>query len=596
MARLDFFVHCLKAEGIYTNLNLNVSRLFSEDDGVKQAEWMGYGKALTYFDPQLIALQKEYAAQLLGHHNPFTGARYAEEPAVALIELANENSILESWLRGNLKGAQTEPFGTWGDIPPAYASDLDRIWNHWLAGKYLTREALATAWDGGLSPYEDAAKGSVRRLLPEAFAEASQGRFTDEASFYAEIERDYFTDMADYLRGELNVRQPIIGTRHGWGGILQLQTTSVLGITDGHCYWQHPHYHDGSWMTANWSITNTAMVDAPDHSAVAQLSRGKVEGMPYTCTEINEPFPNDYACEFIPILAAYGQLQDWDGLFFFAYGGGSAEEDWDWERKPIPRFFSMANDPVKMAQTAIGALAFLRGDVQKARKVVGRQHTRHWALDSLREYERDDSHPFWFPELQGRLALVHRTEVSDFAAEHVGTVPRDLDLPKGVIRSDTGELCWVDTPGASFVTVDTPRHQAVIGWAGKRQTANLTIDTETRFAAVQLASLDGKPIGDADQMLLVAGARVANTDMRWVDDARQSVGHQWGKAPTRFEPVTGALTLAGLSGAQSVSLQPLDVCGQPAGQPRPGIERGGFFELLLEWESASVWYLIDVSR
>ncbi len=52
------------------------------------------------------------------------------------------------------------------------------------------------------------------------------------------------------------------------------------------------------------------MVDAPDHSAPAQLSRSRVLGMPYIVSEINEPFPNDYAAEFIPILAAYGLLQD----------------------------------------------------------------------------------------------------------------------------------------------------------------------------------------------------------------------------------------------------------------------------------------------
>ena len=122
LARLDYFMACCKDNGVYIDLNLNVSRMFIEADGVKQAGWIGFGKALTYFDPTLIALQKEYAAQLLTHVNPFTGNRYAEEPAIALIELVNENSILESWARNRLRGEQTEPFGTWIDIPFSRAS------------------------------------------------------------------------------------------------------------------------------------------------------------------------------------------------------------------------------------------------------------------------------------------------------------------------------------------------------------------------------------------------------------------------------------------------------------------------------------------
>ena len=108
MARLDYFIACCKDNGIYIDLNLNVSRQFTSADGVKQAEWIGYAKALTYFDPQLIFLQKEYAHQLLDHINPFTGNRYADEPVIGLIELVNENSLLESWVSGRLVGEQRD--------------------------------------------------------------------------------------------------------------------------------------------------------------------------------------------------------------------------------------------------------------------------------------------------------------------------------------------------------------------------------------------------------------------------------------------------------------------------------------------------------
>ena len=68
---------------------------------------------------------------------------------------------------------------------------------------------------------------------------------------------------------------------------------------------------------AGFEIPNTPMVNDPLHSTVVQLSRSAVAGKPYTVSEVNHPFPNEYACEGIPILAAYAALHDWDGMFWY---------------------------------------------------------------------------------------------------------------------------------------------------------------------------------------------------------------------------------------------------------------------------------------
>ena len=599
LARMDYFIYCCKELGIYTDLNLNVTRLFTEGDGVKQAAWLGFGKALTYFDPLLIRLQKEYAAQLLGHVNPFTGHRYSEEPAVALVELVNENSILESWTSGRLRGEQRTPFGTWGDIPPAYAVDLDRLWNDWLARGYPDRTALAAAWEGDLRDYEDAARGSVRRLQPEDFAAASTGRFRTEATFYAELERDYFRDMASFLRGEVGVRQLILGTsdhNHGWHGALHVENNAELDVIDGHCYWQHPRYGSRGYSRTEWSITNTPMVDAPDHAAPVQLARSRVLGLPYIASEINEPFPNDYAAEFIPIVAAYGRLQDWDGIFFYCYGAGM----WgSWQDAAIPPFFPLHNDPVKMPQLAAGALTFLRGDVLAAHEMVSLHlpHTR--VLDSLRGPGPTDQYPFALPQIPGRLALVHQTAIADFRA---GTPQPDasaLTLPVGRIVSDTDELVWLEDPDGGCVLVDTSRCQAVVGHQrGQTAVANLVVDVTTPFAAVQVASLDGRPIAESARLLLVTAARVANTGMRWTDAgapwARHTLGDAWGTGPTRIEPVLGTVGLRALTGASRVTLQPLDAAGQPLGDALPFApdDQG----VTISLPGTTPWYVIDIHR
>ena len=596
MARLDYFIACCRDHGVYIDLNLNVSRPFTAADGVKQVEWIGLGKGLTYFDPQLIRLQKEYAAQILGHYNPFTGHRYAEDPAIAIVELVNENSIVESWACDRLRGEQTQPFGTWGDIPPAYAEDLDRLWNHWLAQRYPDRQALCQAWEGDLRENEDPRAGSVRRLRRQDFASAARGRFHDEATFYSEIERRFFREMASYLRGELGVRQIIVGSsdhNHSIHGTLHVENNAELGIIDGHVYWQHPRFPGAAWSATEWTITNTPMVDAPDHSAPAQLSRSRVKGLPYIVSETNEPFPNDYAAEFIPIIGAYALLQDWDGLFFYSYRGDAAER---WGDNFMGRFWPMANDPVKMAQVAMGALTFLRGDVQAARGLVERHVTHERVLESLRHDLPDDRHPYELHDLPGRLALVHATAVADFHAPAPAPGACEVPLPEGLIASDTGELVWEEGADGGRVRVDAPRYQAVIGRAGEHATRNLAFALATPFAAVQLASLHADPIAQARRLLLVAGARVANTGMRWKDDSRTSLGDQWGQAPTRIEPVAGQLTLRGLEGARAVTLYPLDARGQPGDAAWALSAEGDAWTITLDGGAATPWYLIEVER
>jgi hypothetical protein len=118
--RLDFFINELKKRGIYADLNLNVARVFKAGDGVRDYELISYSKALTYFDERLIELQKIYARQLLTHANPYTGKAYCDEPAVAMVEFLNENSLVEAWSQGRLLGKQTtKPNDSWHDIPPA---------------------------------------------------------------------------------------------------------------------------------------------------------------------------------------------------------------------------------------------------------------------------------------------------------------------------------------------------------------------------------------------------------------------------------------------------------------------------------------------
>jgi len=136
--RLDRFVAELKAVGVYSNLNLLCSRVFKGADGlhpdIDKMDWKEC-HVIGFFDEGARNLQKAYAQDLLLHVNPYTGLSYAQDPAVAIVEINNEDGLIQQWYSGVLDS-----------IPTFYKRLLRVRWNAWLGQKYLDSETLLTAW------------------------------------------------------------------------------------------------------------------------------------------------------------------------------------------------------------------------------------------------------------------------------------------------------------------------------------------------------------------------------------------------------------------------------------------------------------------
>ena len=91
--RLDYFINELAKRGIFVNLNLHVGRAHSQYLGLPRSN-TEYDKIVGIFTPALIEAQKQYAKDLLTHVNPYRGGvRYADDPAVAFVEITNEDSF-----------------------------------------------------------------------------------------------------------------------------------------------------------------------------------------------------------------------------------------------------------------------------------------------------------------------------------------------------------------------------------------------------------------------------------------------------------------------------------------------------------------------
>lgn len=575
--RLDYFIAELKKAGIYSNLNLNVGRRYKAADGVPDNDVVQLWKGYTYIGERLIELQKDYARRLLTHHNPYTTTEYRNEPAIATVEIVNENSIYEFWFRNWLRGELVPGAPRYQlDFTPRYAQQLDAMFQGWLAKNRTPEQLALIRKQAGV-----AADAGVPRLRRSDFSIAATERFHAEADFYGDVEKTFFADMGDFLKQELGVKSLVIGNAdHTYWipGQPLLRANSLLDFIDGHVYWQHP---------AIWGARNSPMVDQPTRSTIVKLARAPMAGRPFTVSEVNHPNPNEYAAEMIPLLSAYAAFQDWDGIYFYTF-----------EPKALPDFqryvadeFDITMDPVKMSQMAAGALLFARADVSPAKETFVRNYSHGQVNEAMRLPESE--RPYFTPGFPRSLALRHGSRIGTLEGRGTSAFPEETDGP---FVSDTGELVWRLHEGREgVVTIDTPRSQALVGFlrGHPHPTKHLKPELKNRFAAITLSSLTGDAIQRSNRLLITACARWQNTGTIW--NGRRTLWEKWGHGPTLIEPVTGWLELRELDGAVAVLVTPLDGAARPLTRPAPGrrLEDGWEVEL---GSQVATQYLVEVIR
>ena len=561
--REDFFIAELEKRGIYINFNLLVGRPFKAGDGVQDYQKIREGaKGISLYDPRIIELQKEYAKQLLAHYNPYTKSEYRNDPAVAMVEINNENAL---WV------------GAHGPTP-YYDHELADLYNAWLRRNLNADDLKKLREIAGVSG-DDAVPLLQNRNQIET---AAKERFYAESRFFLDTQRGYWEDMGDYLTKTLGVKSLIMTTAdhgHTSSGYPLLLATSSFDTNDGHTYWQH-----------DWENKIKApMVNDPFNSTVVELSRTAAAGKPYTVSEVNNPFPNGWASEGIPILAAYGNFQDWDAIIWYTFEP-KATSAW----KPyVGDAFDISLDPVKMPQLAAGALMFLRGDVSPANSVVLRSYTHEQIFDSALLLPATDR-PYFTPGFPLAVPMEHGSRIFSFDGASVPPLP----VPKvtNPIVSDTRQLAWYNSSAMTgLVTVDTPRSQALIGFvkANGKSVTNLSADVQNRFCTIVITSLESEPISRASRLLLTLGSHVENEGMRWND--RRSNLSEWGGSPTLIEPVVGRIILRGLERVRAVSAQPLDGSGQPTGEPILVEKKSAGWEIPIG-KAVTTWYEVTVTH
>jgi hypothetical protein len=96
--KIDWLVKCLKDEGVYVWLDLNVGRKLKPGDQVgsgydEVAAAGGEVKGFNYLNPRVQELMWEFDRNYLNHVNPYTKLAYKDDAAIMGLLVTNENDV-----------------------------------------------------------------------------------------------------------------------------------------------------------------------------------------------------------------------------------------------------------------------------------------------------------------------------------------------------------------------------------------------------------------------------------------------------------------------------------------------------------------------
>ena len=571
--RMDYYVAKLKERGIYVELSpVFMMKLGAADraavpymdelgslpagDGAR----VGTEHGVIYLSSELQDLLITQMTTLLAHRNPYTGLTYAEDPAVACIELFNEDSALFYGTMSALK------------VPTLRARTGQRF-TRWLKARYGSKEAFLAAWgDQALNRFvsegftgEDWDQETILPLgdpwfyAPEQLAGSMaprRQRLLDTMRFLYEVQNTFYDRYLQALHqagyaGETVASNWIAGS--GFSHFYNLASDAHAGIVDRH------NYFEG---------IDDSMLARPG-SGILSSGLSQVADRPFMLSEWVSTYPNQYAAECAAIIGAYGMgLQGWDASFIFEGGD------------PATYLSTLGGATWEVATPAILGLfpavsrEVLRGDVQTADLAA----TRYVCVPALekgvlgfddRATQNNDVKTSDSTTVPAETLAVARTVVEFTPQEHA-TQPFDPAkfLRDGAYDSATGQLRWHPAAAGGtrgWFTVDTPATQAVVGFAGGQHfdLHDVAVDPATPFAAIYLTAQErDRTLADSHAVLVSALARVRNTGMKIVS------GHllERGAAPVLVEPVAATLTFK-RGGTPTVYL--LDHAGHRTGVTLP---------------------------
>lgn len=601
--RMDYFVAKLKEAGIFVKLspifyvkprkeNQSEIPYFSEFEvnrnGVAQT-----GGGAMYLGSELQDLQIRQITNLLQHRNPYTGMTYAQDPAIAVVEITNEDSIL---FYGTLRAMQSVP---------TLRARAGKAFSAWLKQKYGSKEKLLAAWGQNMLgnfraekfPEESWEKEEIYPIGNPWFFSPNQlegsqksrsKRLLDTVEFLSQLQDEVYDRMSAAIR-EAGYEGALVASNwqagDGASHYANLLSDAKIGIVDRH------NYFGGGSSTL---IDNAAMVSTPGSGTLSSAFQ-QVGNRPFMISEWIHVLPNEWGAEGPALIGAYGMgLQGWDVSYMFQNRDTGSFKDFLLPGRN--RVWEVTTPQILGTFPAVARMV-RRGDVQEARNTLSlKVHMPSWLAGDWKfrdlTTQQHDIKSFTTDVVPGAALAVSRVAVEfTETAQQTPVFDATQHTQDGFLVSDTGQLRWKqgENPRDGYVIIDTPATAALVGFA-QGQTADMKeaqITSRSRFATIFLTArnLNGSLATDRE-VLISAIARCRNQGANYlVDKIIQNFGSE--KGPLVMEPVTAEITLRRKDAA---TVHVLDHDGVKTGRTIPW--NGGSFQIDTA-RDGSPYYLVE---
>ncbi|MCX7872335.1 MAG: carbohydrate binding domain-containing protein [Verrucomicrobiae bacterium] len=396
----------------------------------------------------------------------------------------------------------------------------------------------------GVAETESLEKMSIPYFTKSGSAKRTETAQLDWMHFLYETEDNYWQGIYKFLKNELKIKALVTGTIAGCAppGLM-----AKMDWVDTHAYWQHPRFPRRPWDSEDWFVDNRTMVNAKG-GTLPGLALKRVYGKPHACTEYNHPAPNTYSSEGFLLLSAYASLQDWDAIYVYSY---AHTRSGGWDARKILGFFDVDQHPTKMVTVAPASAMFLRGDVKPANTVVAAKLPVDKEINMLRKAQSWRLVDGGNVGIQSEAALVHRVALltEGVKAPLSAVEPEKIRINTNRFVSDTGELVWdLTNPQKGVVVVNSEKSKAVIGYGGGKrfELGRFTVEPEQNlqdgWSAITL-TLMNKESEKPTRWILTATGYAQNTNMKWKNAEKSSVGRNWGEAPSLVEGISAKISV-----------------------------------------------------
>ncbi|MBI1332862.1 MAG: hypothetical protein GC165_08280 [Armatimonadetes bacterium] len=462
---------------------------------------------LLFFDPTMRNAYKIWLRKLLEPKNPYTGISLAKDPAMAIFEIQNEDSLL-FWTFNNIKGRQRD--------------NLIRLFNQFLMKKYGNDAAIRRAWQGASQPADATGHYDLMNIweMTQHRTGGVEARLADQLEFMSKTMYDFNADIEKYLRDTLGCKALVNAGNWRTADTVRLNdaerwsyTANEVDAVNRYTGGIHKGPNEGWSVDRGDKYASTSILDDPKEFP---LNIKQTVGRPMVVTESMWVMPCRNMVEAPFLVSAYSSLNGVDAYCWFATG----DEQWTppqsangYNEGQMKWFFG---SPDVLGAFPATAYMYRKGLIQRGKPAVieNRQLQDIWNRNVPIISEESGYDP---NRDSGDIAPSSNIKTGvDPMAYFIGPVQvnyggkgesyastKGWDKANKTVTSNTGELTF--DYGKGVCKLDAPMAQGFVAkgpGAIRVQTSSMTAVMQSSFGSLVVVSLDNQPIATSKKVLV----------------------------------------------------------------------------------------------